>query len=652
MPSTHVPKRTVAIVDADDEPLEVERQENPNPDVQPYCYAPLPRGDYFRLLQLLPDAPGSSLRCTLEAYDLDAYVLPPYSALSYTWNASKYDRLVVAGRRVTLDDPRRVEFDMRHPLYCEGRRLLISTNLRDALRRIRRRWLPVKLWVDAVCINQEDDEERGSQIMLMPRIYHQSKPVLLWIGESDEDTHEAFKMVRRLADARRRRLASNRVGTAANLDDLEIPPLGSPSFGAFARLFGRPVFRRIWCVQEAVVAPEVEIRCGGEPFPRAPLTYDDLADACRLVTEVGWTGSLQAMYLDGEDVMFYPPTVWVARSGWLFGTVQPYSLAYQMRNFYATDARDKIFAILGLLEDHSHRGLHELSGAADEDGIECRDGHASDCRHARDATRNWAENKWEESGGLESLWRAANSRIISLGRDLCECLRQVLRLLEALSRYCQEHEALSKADDTSLDSERGRQQKTLFEMRAEVDAKQIGLRRFLDGMTNQHVSSDELVSYRFASGALHATSEVYEAMFELFADGLLGTDAAPFPVEVLDIVRPYYQMVAKEGPWASPGSSSAGDISEIACGDDRTGIHKGDEAHVNDKAEDDGDAERGEMKGRHGSSGEQDDDGEWPNRASRSEAHLEIQRIAGLEYMRPRVGRPSFHPVCCPSNAR
>ena len=182
MSSTHIPTRTIAVVDADEDPLRPEADAGAS-SWPPFAYTTLPRGDSFRLLELLPGPDSDSLRCRLVAFRLDAFNVPPYRALSYTWGASQYDRLFVDGQRVPVESSLHARFAIRHPLYVQDHRLLISTNLRDALRCIRHRHVPVKLWVDAVCINQLDDAERSAQIMLMPRIYHHASSVILWIFE-------------------------------------------------------------------------------------------------------------------------------------------------------------------------------------------------------------------------------------------------------------------------------------------------------------------------------------------------------------------------------------------------------------------------------------------------------------------------------------
>ncbi len=147
MASTHVPTRPVAIVEDEDSDFSIEEGSNAN-RVAKYSYEALPRDlelhdgpatlnqesvkrgtNYFRLLELQPGDYKSLLKCNLTTYNLEFPDFPAYQALSYTWNDSKSDLLVVGGKRVAFSDDVREKYDIRHPLWCDGKRLLISTNL-------------------------------------------------------------------------------------------------------------------------------------------------------------------------------------------------------------------------------------------------------------------------------------------------------------------------------------------------------------------------------------------------------------------------------------------------------------------------------------------------------------------------------------------
>ena len=165
MTSTHNPVKPVAIIEKDGDALEFQTEAQ----IQglKYKYAPLgPRS--IRVLVLLPGPPNGRLECELDTHNLDGLSTSgQYTAISYTWNASKYDHLFVEPERIPPTHELHTRFDFRHPLHCGGGRFLISTNLYNLLRRLRHATDGIALWIDAVCINQDDMEERASQVMLM-----------------------------------------------------------------------------------------------------------------------------------------------------------------------------------------------------------------------------------------------------------------------------------------------------------------------------------------------------------------------------------------------------------------------------------------------------------------------------------------------------
>ncbi|KAK3718490.1 hypothetical protein LTR37_004994 [Vermiconidia calcicola] len=87
---------------------------------------------------------------------------PPYEALSYTWGSSS--------------ESKTMQIDKRHSIN-------ITDNLFRALRRMRGHLLSRTLWIDAVCINQDDGSEKSSQVQMMGRIYKSATTVLVWLGE-------------------------------------------------------------------------------------------------------------------------------------------------------------------------------------------------------------------------------------------------------------------------------------------------------------------------------------------------------------------------------------------------------------------------------------------------------------------------------------
>ena len=129
-----------------------------------YLYPQLdPRAKTIRLLELAPaESSVLPIHCQLVERKLSSTL--SYKALSYSWQNE-------------LVPPDEVIFCNSSPIY-------ISANLHAALRRFRRPDEVVSIWVDAICINQQDDAERAYQVGIMRDIYQFCGEVLIWLGES------------------------------------------------------------------------------------------------------------------------------------------------------------------------------------------------------------------------------------------------------------------------------------------------------------------------------------------------------------------------------------------------------------------------------------------------------------------------------------
>ncbi len=133
-----------------------------------YSYRPLPSGTQtIRLLQLQPAASDADpLRASL----VDAFIghpaQPAYEAISYVWGDPVF--------------PETLHLDASHG---GSEAHAITVNLAQCLVSLRSPYTTRVLWADAVCINQEDLEEKGSQISLMGSIYQTATRVLIRLGE-------------------------------------------------------------------------------------------------------------------------------------------------------------------------------------------------------------------------------------------------------------------------------------------------------------------------------------------------------------------------------------------------------------------------------------------------------------------------------------
>jgi hypothetical protein len=118
--------------------------------------------DTIRLLTLQPGQVDDQICCSL-SYARQSE-RPRYSALSYVWGTTKSDHVILVNNRL----------------------IFVKENLYSFLRHLRHIEKPMRIWVDAISINQEDLAERGHQVRLMGRIYQDAQFVYAWLGE---DSH-------------------------------------------------------------------------------------------------------------------------------------------------------------------------------------------------------------------------------------------------------------------------------------------------------------------------------------------------------------------------------------------------------------------------------------------------------------------------------
>lgn len=142
-----------------------------------FQYSPLSGTNEIRVLKIHPFTDWyEPIRCDLEIVDIDDAA--NYAALSYSWGMNE-DGDTGLVREITID----------------GKVVQITQNLFEALRRIRAagtilQEVGSRLWVDAICINQADDEERTQQVSNMAAVYRCAKTVLIWLGEKGDTPEE------------------------------------------------------------------------------------------------------------------------------------------------------------------------------------------------------------------------------------------------------------------------------------------------------------------------------------------------------------------------------------------------------------------------------------------------------------------------------
>jgi len=204
-----------------------------------FPYSPLDQESReIRILVLDPGTSGSRISFHLKtaSFKNERHFLE-YEALSYEWGDSTRDKQI----------------------FIRDHAIEVRENLWYALDALRLPNEPRFLWIDAICINQNDISERNHQVQQMADIYSQASRVLVWLGTATPQSRLAMSHLRKLS---------------ALLYDKPKPSVGqmarSPQkWAALLNLLEKSYWSRVWIVQEIGLAKEIQVICGEDQVPWA-----------------------------------------------------------------------------------------------------------------------------------------------------------------------------------------------------------------------------------------------------------------------------------------------------------------------------------------------------------------------------------------------
>jgi len=308
-----------------------EKQDTAHP--RPFRYTSLHEGQ-IRILVLEPGRWRDPVRVRLEIEELAER--PEYEAISYSWGNAQQTK----------------------PITCDGGLFHITENLFDGLRRMRLADRERYLWADAICINQDDVDERERQVGLMGAVYSTARQVLVWMGEEarheGQRAFEAMDKMDRLASfycpvyELEMRMAS---GIDANWAKLQ-PAISQVNVGPIRELTKKDWFRRSWVVQEIIRARKATLICGGHHF-----AWDKFSNVWTLLS--AYTGMNQGnitlrYMLDAQEASdrYWEPLDWI---------MDMTALIWMQSSFECKDPRDKIYAVLNLTESEGLKADYRIS---------------------------------------------------------------------------------------------------------------------------------------------------------------------------------------------------------------------------------------------------------------------------------------------------
>ncbi|KIW63946.1 hypothetical protein PV04_08908 [Phialophora macrospora] len=185
----------------------------------------------FRLLELLPGTEFEPIRCRLRLARLAAQ--PLYNAVSYTWGEPPADKTILVN-------------DLK---------FRVRPNLHDMLAELRHTHHHQTYWIDAICINQQDNEERSIQVRKMASIFQTAVGVVAWLRDHTITEPDRYNTVtvKRVSDALQFQLSMFQPPSRPDL----VVILSTLSI--IAAFFNHEYWRRRWIIQELVLARSVQI---------------------------------------------------------------------------------------------------------------------------------------------------------------------------------------------------------------------------------------------------------------------------------------------------------------------------------------------------------------------------------------------------------
>ncbi|ERF74877.1 hypothetical protein EPUS_03261 [Endocarpon pusillum Z07020] len=302
---------------------------------------PISADPFFRYSAIVPGQtrilclqPGSADHpVTINIIPMNSNDVGPYAALSYTWGSpTQSKRIIVINKKLHT----------------------VSENLYNALLYLRLSDRPRWLWVDAICINQEDMAEKSFQIPMMTSIYRNAQKVVIWLGEHKDNSALAIAGMKLLDREETRKKIMEPAHDEECLRQL------NKLYEALLAIYQRPFFGRAWIRQEIAVAKRVEVQCGQDTVSWLglkrtarrlhslrniiksesaidPLDFksDDLGNLKFLSRGWRYGQSALGFMAEAQSVYYY-------HGGGLL------ELLMISRHFEATDPRDKVYSVLGL----------------------------------------------------------------------------------------------------------------------------------------------------------------------------------------------------------------------------------------------------------------------------------------------------------------
>lgn len=342
-----------------------------------YQYEPLPGdgGKHIRIVKIHPGGFSDEIRVSLrveefrgaenrraeEASNTNPEKVPSYEALSYCWGPPRD-----AGRILVRDDVSTGSSGSNLSSWSETsdgkgwhQWLPARANLLSALRHLRHGSHVRNMWIDAICIDQDNVVQKGPQVAMMGILYARAASVVVWLGPAADESDRAMGLVQSWGSQVSYSVETGHLQPCGGFQVTGVPrdetmadqsvPLNCSDEDSLAvyHLFCRDWFDRLWIRQEVILAnaKTARVQCGAHVVPwevfrnawgalHAKLTPDRGEFRTKLVLRMNHLGGLllQRRYIHFSWIRF------------LFANSQCF------------DPRDRIYAICSMLE---YKGIRE-----------------------------------------------------------------------------------------------------------------------------------------------------------------------------------------------------------------------------------------------------------------------------------------------------
>ncbi|VUC23018.1 unnamed protein product [Clonostachys rosea] len=292
-----------------------------------------------------------------------------FTALSYVWGD-------------VLDT---VEMEIEDPNGLQKKKFHVGSTVERALRQLRHKDAVLRIWIDAVCVNQSDFEERSQQVALMGDIYSRAEKVYIWLGDEENTGIEpCFRLMRNIINYDSKACPGAKAcsclgtGHSMDLETLEKNLNGKRTsyrsmeeifrlftaeltrneadwaggYGQFqlnvlmSALFSHPWFSRVWVVQEATLAKKAFVH-----FSDGMISWDEVVQVNEWLQDPAWI--LERQHIQSQNLM---APIWQlakathqdqkASSGAPTSEPTILDIFLSGHDLRATDPRDKLFALL------------------------------------------------------------------------------------------------------------------------------------------------------------------------------------------------------------------------------------------------------------------------------------------------------------------